>query len=59
MLAHLLLLSPLLHGKWGYWDEIANAALLVLGVGVLVGLYWLARRRRAKPAPPPDADPKS
>ncbi len=57
-----LLPRPLPHGAVGIWDEVLNLIPLVFGSGLLLYLYFGARKRRAteaqqreagaEPAPP-------
>jgi hypothetical protein len=36
-----------LHGRWGYWDELLNLIPVVAGAILLVYLYIVSRRRQA------------
>jgi hypothetical protein len=40
-------LVPVFHGALGWWDEILNLLPLVVGVGLLLYMYFNKRKRRA------------
>jgi len=50
-----ILLRPLPHGAVGIWDEVLNLIPLVFGCGLLIYLYFGARKRRAAAAPQREA----
>jgi hypothetical protein len=42
-----ILPQPMLHGAVGIWDEVLNLIPLIFGCGLLIYLYFGARKRRA------------
>ncbi len=45
-----ILIRPVAHGAVGFWDEVLNVVPLVFGAGLLLYLFFGARKRRAAEA---------